>query len=92
MTDTKNPVTGLPIPGKNTDYIAHGSKAHIAMVEEGYGMDKAEATEIIADREKNSGTPRYPYDSYKKAKQFMQALQKPTVASPRQAWKRVKTR
>lgn len=53
----------------------------------GYGMDKAQAEKIIAERAQNPAL--WPYEVYKKAMAFLEALSsRPAVVATNPGWKR----
>ncbi len=81
------------MPRKATEKLIKyepGSKELEALLSSGYGMNKEEAETIIKERAANPHT--HPYEEYKKAKAFLEALNStPQVVSTRPAWKRTRT-
>ena len=67
-----------------------GSKSHEALLAGAYGFDKAEAEQIIKERDANPLT--HPYDEYRNAKALLQALKtKPIAINKKPGWKRDRT-
>lgn len=71
--------------------VPFGSPGHEALLAGGYGMTKEDAERIIAERD--AKPERWPYEEYKKAKAFLEALavRKPQPSSSRPGWERTRT-
>lgn len=81
----EQPLTTTDALKKN--FIAPGSKEHIALLESGYGMSIEKARQIIKERKENPLL--WPYDLYEKAENMLAALAaKPQVIDPTPGWRR----
>jgi len=75
-----------PARKKPVKYAANSDELE-ALLAVGYGINKEQAEQIIAERDKDPHT--HPYEEYKKAKAFLAALEaEPIAVSTRAPWKR----